>query len=266
MISTIRRRHRGGTCGFRSTGSPWLPLISRSLPAACSVRVRSNARRRGPRSGGGRTAWYHHRLLPRARITSVELDPEVLRLARAHFGIRESTGFRLANADGRLFLAGDTGRYDIILIDAFRGASAPFHLATREFYQLAASRLRPGGVIVQNVEPATMMLDAAMRTLGSVMPNIDLYPASGNIIMVGYAGPRRSDDALRAAAVARQAQLHARYDLRDLIAERRTLGRDGVTLDPSVPLLTDDFAPVEMLKAVERHNRPWQNSRKGSPR
>src|SRR3954447_5909329 len=39
--------------------------------------------------GGGRTSWYLHRSLPDTTITSVELDPAVLELAKKYFGIKE---------------------------------------------------------------------------------------------------------------------------------------------------------------------------------
>jgi hypothetical protein len=32
---------------------------------------------------------------------------------------------------------------------------------------------------------------------------------------------------------------------------------NGNTIDASAKVLTDDFAPVESLKAIENHNRKW---------
>src|SRR5207237_6426927 len=55
--------------------------------------------------GGGRTAWYLHRALRNASVTSVELDPEVVKMAHKYFGIRQERGFAVENKDGRLFLA-----------------------------------------------------------------------------------------------------------------------------------------------------------------
>jgi hypothetical protein len=42
-------------------------------------------------------------------------------------------------------------RYDAIFIDAYRPPYVPFYLATREFFELARSRLAPGGVLAMNV-------------------------------------------------------------------------------------------------------------------
>ena len=43
------------------------------------------------------------------------------------------------------------GPWDVIVVDAFYSDSIPFHLATREFLELAKSRLTPGGLVVTNI-------------------------------------------------------------------------------------------------------------------
>ncbi|MDD9908988.1 MAG: fused MFS/spermidine synthase [Ahrensia sp.] len=201
--------------------------------------------------GGGRTAWYLHKHFPDLDITSVELDPEVLELAIKYFGVSNQENFDVQVADGRRYMQRQTDRrWDIIMVDAYRGPFVPFHLLTTEFYALAKRRLSDGGVLVQNVEPTTMVFEAALKTVGSVFANVDLYPAQGNVVMVAYDGPSLPRDILlqRAEAVTKSADL--RYPLQDMLAERRIVNRL-----PETPALTDDFAPVESLLAIERHNR-----------
>ncbi|HVA15268.1 MAG TPA: fused MFS/spermidine synthase, partial [Stellaceae bacterium] len=118
--------------------------------------------------GGGRTSWYLHRFLPGVSITSVELDPEVEALAKKYFGIKDEPNFHLVNQDGRLFLTHSKDKYDIVLIDAYRGPFVPFHLLTKEFYQVVKDHLAPGGVVAQNVEPSTMLFDSSVKTIQSV--------------------------------------------------------------------------------------------------
>src|SRR5215468_11271492 len=139
--------------------------------------------------GGGRTAWYLHRFLPDVPVTSVELDPTVVELARKYFGVRDEPNFRVVNQDGRLFLQESKDKYDIILIDAYRGPFVPFHLLTKEFYQIVKDHLAEGGVVAQNVEPSTMLFDSAVKTINAVFPQLDFYKASGNIVTVAYDGP-----------------------------------------------------------------------------
>lgn len=203
--------------------------------------------------GGGRTSQYLHDFLSDARIDVVELDPDVVALARKHFDLREDSRYRVHTLDGRLFLRRVPRAYDIVLVDAYRGPFVPFHLLTREFYELLRSRLKAGGVMVQNVEPSTMLFDSAIATMRAVFDQVDMYPAGGNVVVVAYDGSRRSDKALldRASQVQQQAALP--YALPDLVNARRHLTSP---LDGKV--LTDDFAPANMLKAIEQRNRKWR--------
>ena len=207
--------------------------------------------------GTGRTASYVHAFVPQARVTSVELDPDVIDLARKHFGVREDDRLRVVARDGRLFLAETRERYDVIMVDAYRGPFVPFHLLTREFYALAASRLTDGGVLVQNVEPTTMLFDAAVKTIGEVFTHVDGYRGGGNVVLVAYRGPERDASALAASAVARQQAHGFRYDLRELLRDRLRLADEPQAVDPNAVVLSDDFAPVDALRAIENHNRKW---------
>jgi spermidine synthase len=210
--------------------------------------------------GGGRTAWYLHRFMPDIAITSVELDPAVVELARKYFGIKDEPNFQVVNKDGRIFLADSKERYDIILIDAYRGPFVPFHLLTKEFYQLVKDHLAEGGVVAQNIEPSTMLFDAAVKTMHTVFPHIDFYLAEGNVVSVAYEGAAKTKEELGHIAAERQDALKLRYDLQQMLATRREFlpGTPGA-IDQNAKILTDDFAPVESLKAIQAHNRKWQN-------
>jgi spermidine synthase len=206
--------------------------------------------------GGGRTSWYLHKYLPNVSVTSVELDPTVVQLARKYFGVKDEPNFQVATRDGRLFLSESKERYDIILIDAYRGPFVPFHLLTKEFYQIVKDHLADGGVVAQNVEPSTMLFDAAVKTISTVFPQLDFYRADGNIVTVAYEGPERKLEDLASLARDRDKAYGLRYSLLEMLSERRRIQIDGGTvIDASAKVLTDDFAPVETLKNIERHNR-----------
>jgi spermidine synthase len=208
-------------------------------------------------SGGARTAWYLHRSLPDLPITSVELDPVVIALSHKYFGIRDEANFNLANEDGRQFLSHGTQRYDVILLDAYHGPFVPFHLLTREFYGLVKQHLADGGVVLQNLDPSSALFDSVVKTIGASFAQTDLFVADENAVLVAYDGEPRTEDALAGLAGDRQRQFKLRYSLVDLVKERRRIERSGPGIDPAAKTLTDDFAPVEALKAMERHNRQW---------
>ena len=206
--------------------------------------------------GGGRTSWYLHRFLPNVQVTSVELDPTVVALARKYFGIKEEPNFQVVNRDGRLFLQESKEHYDLILIDAYRGPFVPFHLLTKEFYQIVKEHLADGGVVAQNVEPSTMLFDSAVKTINAVFPQLDFYRADGNIVTVAYDGAERKPEDLAGVARDRDKAYGLRYGLLEMLSQRRHIQiAGGNVIDPNAKVLTDDFAPVETLKNIERHNR-----------
>jgi spermidine synthase len=199
--------------------------------------------------GGGRTAWYLHKHVPKLDITCVELDPAVVDLAQKHFGVKQEDKFKIVTADGRSYLMKSRESWNVIMIDAYRGPFVPFHLLTEEFYKIVKSKLKPGGVVVQNVEPTTMMFDSAISTIHKVFANVEVFDAGGNIVTVAYDGPKRTQVELQARAAVLQQQHNFVYPLAAFLGERRTVTRSRGKV------LTDDFAPVESLLAIEKHNR-----------
>ena len=78
--------------------------------------------------------------------------------------------------DGRVFLNRSKETYDLILLDAYRGGFVPFHLLTREFYELVKQRLSPGGSVASNVHDGTKLYHSTVKTFAAVFPALDLYP------------------------------------------------------------------------------------------
>ncbi|MEA3194130.1 MAG: hypothetical protein QOD26_2463 [Betaproteobacteria bacterium] len=199
--------------------------------------------------GGGRTASYLVDSFPQLSLEIAELDPEVIRLAKKYFGVKEGERLKINAQDGRIFLTRSKGTYDAVFLDAYRGPFVPFHLMTREYFEIIKRHLRPGGVVAQNVEPSTMVLDSAIRTIGTVFKNVETYEAGGNVVIIAYDGEPIAPARLRQRAAALTKQHKLRYDLVELLAAKR-----DIKPQEGAKLLTDDFAPVEMLKTIKRHN------------
>ena len=199
--------------------------------------------------GGGRTAWYHHKSVPDMHMTAVELDPAVAQIADQFFSVRPEKNFDVEVMDGRVWLSKNDRDFDIILVDAYRGPFVPFHLLTHEFYELVSARLKPGGVVVQNVEPSTMLFDSAVATIASAFDHLVFFEGQGNIVILAYDGPEKNAAELDRIAAERQAKYGFRYPLPEIL-KRRYMPEATTAAEP----LTDDFAPVEYLKAIERHN------------
>lgn len=204
--------------------------------------------------GGGRTISYLISNLPEAQADVAELDPAVIRLAKDYFGVDNTDRLHIHPRDGRVFLMRSKERYDLVLLDAYRGPFVPFHLTTQEFYQLVKARLAPGGVVAQNVEPTTLFFDSAYKTMQSVFDNLDAYRGGNNIVLIGYSGPKLTAEELQRRAALADEKLRLKYPLSELIKARQ----DDLPIASDAKLLTDDFAPVEVLKTVDRHNEKWR--------
>lgn len=203
--------------------------------------------------GGGRTISYLVSNLQGAVADVAELDPAVITLARKYFGVEETNRLRIHNKDGRVYLSQTKDKFDLILLDAYRGPFVPFHLTTEEFYSLVKARLNEGGIVAQNVEPSTMFFDSAYLTMKKVFDQVDAIEADRNIVLIGYAGPRLSTTELARRSSRAQEMYRLKYDLRELVTARR-----DVNISSSAKVLTDDFAPVEMLRTVKHHNEKQQ--------
>lgn len=92
---------------------------------------------------------------PQARVTAVEIDPVVVSLARAHFGLDARRTERVVVDDGRAFLQGgeERGRapWDLVFLDAYAGDDVPSALSDDAFFALVRGRLAASGVVVVNI-------------------------------------------------------------------------------------------------------------------
>jgi hypothetical protein len=84
-----------------------------------------------------------------AKTTFFEIDPSVVRLAKQQFSFLVSCPpENIVLGDARLTLAKDTGKYDLLIIDAFSSDSIPVHLLTKEAFEIYKARLSENGVLL----------------------------------------------------------------------------------------------------------------------
>ncbi len=99
--------------------------------------------------GGGSLAKFCHRHLPRARLTVVEIDPDVIAL-RESFGVPDDKRLAIVKADAAEYLPAAEGDTDVLLLDGFDSKGIAPAFLSRGFYRAARNRLRPGGIVVAN--------------------------------------------------------------------------------------------------------------------
>jgi spermidine synthase len=126
--------------------------------------------------GGGSISTYLGRAMPQVQIDVVELDPGVIAAGRRYFALLETDKMHFIESDGRVYLNRNKDLYDLVLLDAYRELGVPFHLLTREFYELVKARLAPGGTVASNLSGNTKLYLASLATFRAVFPTVDVYP------------------------------------------------------------------------------------------
>ena len=195
------------------------------------------------------------------RVTALEIDPEVVEVARRWFALpADGPRLRVEVGDGRQYLERSDERWDVIMVDAFYADGIPFHLTTLEFAERLRTRLSPGGVVAVNVIGSiagsrSRLTRALVKTYGAVFPTVKLHPVYDspadrgmedlrNIILV--ATERVAPSRERLVETWRGVRQRRAPLAPDLAAAARERWEGPLPL-AGVPLLTDDYAPTDAL-------------------
>ncbi|HEU5300089.1 MAG TPA: fused MFS/spermidine synthase [bacterium] len=196
---------------------------------------------------------------PQVTVDSVEIDPRVPEVAKRYFDVVENARHRIIVMDGRQHLLKSNEKYDLIIMDAYNHQGVPFHLTTREFIQLAKRHLTPNGMIMAHVigyfdGPRSRLFRAIYKTYGTEFPALYAFGEgwrsrkdghnARSIMLVAASRPglKQKDFLLTLEHLRRQKRMGAALLTRyvyDLYEEPVPLG--------DVPVLTDDYAPVDIL-------------------
>ncbi|MSU58862.1 MAG: hypothetical protein EXS35_11975 [Pedosphaera sp.] len=109
-------------------------------------------------------------------------------------GVKTNPVTRLRIEDARTVLKLEPKNYDVIMSEPsnpwFASVGSVF---SREFYELAARRLKPGGLMVQWFHVYEMhdgIVQMVLRTFGSVFPHMEIWDSNeGDIILIGSDRP-----------------------------------------------------------------------------
>jgi spermidine synthase len=108
--------------------------------------------------GGGSMVNFINCFFPETRLDVVEIDPEIIRIARRYFGLSFGGRTRVVLGDGFDFIQRGDRIYDVIYLDAFLKPSeqtdatgVPRKMKQKEFYSMVKRRLKGDGLLVVNI-------------------------------------------------------------------------------------------------------------------
>ena len=205
---------------------------------------------------------------PKATIDVVEIDPGITDIARKYFGLADDPRMAIFHEDGRTFLNKTDKQYDVVFMDAYRSFSVPFHLTTREAVEKMYGHLDENGVVFANLissitgdtgkflraEYATFkdvfpyVYVFLVETDGSVLQNIMLVAAKSAPTALGV-GSRRGEGP-NEVGTPQKAGNSVGFKSKNTELQKylNHLWKEPILLD--MPILTDDYAPVEQYIKV----------------
>ncbi len=202
--------------------------------------------------GGGTLSNTIHQLYPTAKITNVEIDPAVLKVAREYFSFFENDNITSLVQDGRIFVKREgikKKKYDWIILDAFNGDYIPEHLLTKEFFEETKKILSANGIISANTFSISQLYNHESATYYDVFGdfiNVSNQENSNRIILAGH--QKLPDSALIESRIKLLDPQLKKFgiDIKS-ISKSMVSTKDNIDWPKNTKVLTDQYSPANLL-------------------
>jgi spermidine synthase len=203
--------------------------------------------------GAGAMPRYFSKYYPKVKVDVVEIDPEILKIAKEFFYFRKSENMNVHISDGRVFIKRTRKKYDLIFLDAYQSGSIPFHLTTVEFLREVKGKLKDGGIVVSNIlsKNRNRFFYSMIKTYKEEFVHLYCYKGklSDNYIFIAATGGPKMES-INVWMKANDLMMMKKFDIDLPWINQESYGYyTDYEMDASV--LTDDFAPVNLLKYME---------------
>jgi spermidine synthase len=180
-------------------------------------------------------------------IDGFEIDPQIVSVGRQYFGMTEPN-LNVIIQDGRWGLEHSSRRYQVISVDAYRPPYIPFHLTTKEFFQIVYDHLEDDGVMAINVGRGPndrRLINALGSTILSVFPTLHVMDVPNSFNSIIFATKQPSNIANLADNFI---YLSSRKNVNPLLLDSIKVAIAGLQppIEPS-QVFTDDVAPIEWI-------------------
>jgi len=209
--------------------------------------------------GAGSMPKFFARAFPDCAVEVAEIDAKVVEVARRFFFLPELENMKITVMDGRIFLRQSPRKYDIIFLDAYRDQLIPFHLMTRDFLAEVKERLAEGGILVSNVavRDSAQLYPWLLRTYQSCFGALLRARVAGSINKVLVAGAEPgavTEENFSEKAAALASRINFGYDAAACAADFDDIS----TSTETERILTDDYAPVNLMWRREADSEDWE--------
>ncbi|GAB3326325.1 spermidine synthase [Hymenobacter humi] len=100
--------------------------------------------------GGSVVATLRNDFQFNGRITAVEIDPAVIRIAKEEFEIIPAENLHIVCADAFKFIKESSEKHDLIIVDLFIDNRVPDQFLSREFWHSIRLKTGPNGYLIFN--------------------------------------------------------------------------------------------------------------------
>jgi len=155
--------------------------------------------------GGGSLTKFCHRHLPRTRITTVELSPDVIAFRNEFALPPDDERHRVVCQDAAEYFATTEEAPDVVLLDGYDDEGIAPSFANASFYENLATSLAPRGLLVCNIAQKTADSKGHLALLSEAFGEVLLMavPEDGNRIAFAFNDPQLRPDPARMRREAR---------------------------------------------------------------
>ncbi len=179
------------------------------------------------------------------KTDAVEIDSKIVELSKKYFGVTDDEA-TIYETDGRTFLSDKNCRtYDVIMVDAYHDITIPFHMSTKEFFSEVSGHLKPGGIIILNINmkskgdnPINQYLSQTVKSVMKKVFTCDIKTSTNLLLFASndkdmLSNFEKNTGILDEENPLYRVSLYVRENLKEV--------------SDSELIFTDDLAPVEVL-------------------
>ena len=140
--------------------------------------------------GGGSIAKWTHKYLPDAHTSAVEINPQVIAVARSHFYLPDNDErLHVMEGDGAAYIAGREAIADVLMVDGYDSVAIAPALDNDHFYRHCYEALTPDGVMVANLWGNHKNFDTSLQRIEKAFNGlVCCLPArsKGNVAVMAF--------------------------------------------------------------------------------